>query len=79
MSPAKLLAQRRAFLVAESNLQRGTLRAQARSLGMISSDQGNGAAALLASVLAMIPGRAVTLLRTGLTLWQLWRSLNEQK
>jgi len=89
MSRAQRLAQRRAMLVAECNLQRSTLIAQSHALGRATGWIKNSdnliqrlknipgwASALLAGLLVIMPGRAVSLARNGLMLWQLWRTIS---
>ena len=89
MSRAKRLAQRRALLVLECTLQRTTLIAQSRALGQatgwIKSSDGlikrlknmpGWASAALAGLLVIMPGRAISVARNGLMIWQLWRSIS---
>jgi hypothetical protein len=88
MSRAQRLAQRRAMLVAECTLQRTTLVAQSHVLGRATGWIKNSdnliqrlkkmpgwASALLAGLLVLVPGRAVSLARNGLMVWQLWRTI----
>ncbi|PRC91547.1 YqjK family protein [Solimicrobium silvestre] len=88
MSRTKQLAMRRSILVAECALQRTTLAAQSHALGRITGwiSASNGlverlknmpgwVSALLAGMLVLMPGRAVSLARNGLMIWQIWRNL----
>jgi hypothetical protein len=88
MNRAQRLAQRRAMLVAECELQRATLVAQGRQLGVNSGWMKSGeglferlqhipswASVLLAAVVVLMPGRFARLARSGLMLWQFWRNL----
>ena len=84
MSRRKRLAQQRALLLAECALQRTTLVAQSRQLGLstglIKSDEGflgrfkqipGWAGLLTGAIMLFVPGRLATLARTGLILLQL--------
>ena len=88
MSRARYLAQRRAMLVAECALQRTTLVAQSHALGRATGWIKNSdnliqrlknmpgwVSAVLAGLLVLVPGRAVSLARNGLMVWQLWRTI----
>jgi len=88
MSRAKLLAQRRALLIAECALQRITLVSQTRSLAYMPGwlkTSSNLVANLknlpgwvsvaLIGLVVFIPGRAVALAKNGVVLWQIWRTV----
>lgn len=88
MSRTQQLAQRRAMLVAECALQRTLLQVQSKALGEATGwiktshsivdrlkNVPGWASALMAVLVVLVPGRAVTLARNGLLLWQLWRTL----
>lgn len=89
MSRSKLLAQRRALLVTECALQRITLHGQTHSLGLGMGWLKTGrhladrlknlpgwAGALLVGIMIFAPGRAVSLVKNGVLLLQLWRSFS---
>jgi hypothetical protein len=88
MNRAERLMQRRTMLVAECALQRSTLIAQGRQLGINTGWMKSGAgmferfqhlpswaSVLLAAAVAIMPGRVAGLARSGLMLWQFWRNL----
>lgn len=88
MSRAKSLQQRRQMLMLECSLQRSTLSAQSRLLGISSGwlNTGSGlidklknlpgwVSLVLGAAVIFIPGRAAKFARTGLMLWQFWRNL----
>jgi len=88
MSRKQRLAQRRAMLVAECNLQRTMLQMQGRQLGLNTGwiRSGDGllarlksipawASLLMAVVVVVVPGKVASFARSGLMLWQMWRSL----
>jgi hypothetical protein len=88
MSRAKSLQQRRQMLMAECALQRTTLTAQTRQLGLNTGWIKSGdnllgrlknmpawVSVILAAAVIFIPGRAARLARSGLMLWQFWRNL----
>jgi len=88
MSRKQRLAQRRAMLIAECGMQRTMLQMQSRQLGLNTGwiKSGDGllaklksipawAGLLMAAVVIIVPGKVTSIARSGLMLWQLWRSL----
>jgi hypothetical protein len=88
MSRSKSLQLRRHMLVVECALQRSTLTAQTRQLGLstgwIKSGDGlldrlknlpSWVSVAIAAAVIFIPGRAARLARSGLMLWQFWRNI----
>lgn len=89
MNRAKLLAQRKALLIAECALQRVTLVTQTRSLSHVPNwlkISGNlvtrlktlpgWVSAVLAGLVVFMPGRSMSLVKKGLALWQVWRAIS---
>lgn len=86
---AKVLAQRRAMLATECALQRITLLGQTQSLGYVANWAKTGhrlvdhlknlpgwVSVALIGLVIFIPQRAVSLAKSGLLLWQIWRAFS---
>lgn len=86
MSRTTLLAQRRALLITECALQRVTLIGQTDRLWTSNSLVSSLVSRLknlpgwlntvLVGLVIIAPGRAISLAKTGLMLWQAWRAVS---